>query len=207
MENGMSRAVRLAGIVAALLFAAAVAGFGATLEGYLQAQYPVALLGARGFPHAFAFNLLAFVVPGMLAAVVAMNLRRRLPEDARWPARIGAQLVFLSALAFMAMGLLPLDPRDLESGASNLHGTAWMLWSVAFIPGAALLALGLWSDRQWPLFARLSLAAALGVLIAAFVPIDAIPAGVAQRTAFGIWFVWLAYASASRRGYRSGLEK
>lgn len=207
MENGMSRAVRLAGIAAAVLFAAAVAGFGAALEDYLQTQYPVALLGARGFPRAFAFNLLAFVVPGMLAGVVALDLRRRLPEDAGWSARIGAQLVFLSALAFMAMGLLPLDPRDLESEASSLHGTAWMLWSVAFIPGSTLLALGLWSDRQWSRFARFGLAAALGVLVAAFVLTDVIPAGVAQRIAFGIWFAWLAYTSASRRGYRSGLEK
>jgi hypothetical protein len=201
MEGGMSRAIRFAGIAGAGLFAAAVAGFGAALDGYLQSQHPVALLGARDFPHALAFNLLAFVVPGMLAGVVAVTLRRRLPAGAGWTARIGAQLAFLSALAFIAMGLLPLDANDLENDASRLHGTAWMLWAVAFVPGATLLASGLWRDRQWPWFARLSLAAALGVLIAAFVQIGAIPAGVAQRIAFAVWFAWLAYAGASRTGY------
>jgi len=201
MEGGMSRATRFAGIVGAVLFAAAVAGFGAALDGYLQSQHPVALLGARDFPHALAFNLLAFVVPGMLAGVVAMTLRHRLPADAGWVSRIGAQLVFLSALAFIAMGLLPLDANDLENETSRLHGTAWMLWTVAFVPGAALLASELWRDRQWSRFARLSLAAALGLLIAAFVQTDAIPAGVAQRIAFGIWFAWLMYAGASRRRY------
>ena len=201
MEGGMSRATRLAGIVGAVLFAASVAGFGAALDGYLQAQYPVALLGAKDFPHAFAFNLLAFVVPGLLAGVVAMTLRHRFPAEAGWAARIGAQLVFLSALAFIAMGLLPLDSNDLENDASRLHGTAWMLWTVAFVPGAALLAVGLWRDRQCSGLARFSLAAALGVLIAAFVQIDAIPAGVAQRIAFGIWFAWLMYAGASRGRY------
>lgn len=199
MEGGMSRATRFAGIIGAVLFAVAVAGFGAALDGYLQSQYPVALLGARDFPHALAFNLLAFVVPGMLAGVVAMTLRRDLPADAGWIARIGAQLVFLSALAFIAMGLLPLDANDLENETSRLHGTAWMLWIVAFAPGAALLALGLWRDRQWSRFARLSLAAALGLLIAAFVQTDAIPVGVAQRIAFAVWFAWLAYAGVSRR--------
>jgi hypothetical protein len=201
MEGGMSRTIRFAGIAGAGLFAAAVAGFGAALDGYLQSQHPVALLGARDFPHALAFNLLAFVVPGMLAGVVAMTLRRRLPAGAGWTARIGAQLAFLSALAFVAMGLLPLDANDLENDASRLHGTAWMLWAVAFVPGATLLASGLWRDRQWPWFARLSLAAALGVLIAAFVQIGAIPAGIAQRIAFAVWFAWLAYAGASRTGY------
>ena len=199
MENGMNLGVRFAGIIGAVLFAAAVAGFGAALDGYLQSQHPVALLGAKDFPHALAFNLLAFVVPGMLAGVVAMMLRRRLPADAGWMARIGTQLAFLSALAFITMGLLPLDANDLESDASRLHGTAWMLWAVAFVPGAALLASGLWRDRQWSRFARLSLASALGVLIAAFVQTDAIPAGVAQRIAFGIWFAWLTYAGFSRR--------
>ncbi|MGH8028211.1 MAG: DUF998 domain-containing protein [Pseudoxanthomonas sp.] len=198
MESGMTRAVRWAGIVGAALFVAAVAGFGAALEGYLQARFPVALLGAKGFPHALAFNLLAFVVPGMLAGAVALDLRRRLPGDAGWTSRLGAQLVFLSALAFIAMGLLPLDPRDLESEASRFHGTAWMLWSVAFIPGAALLAWGLWNDRRWSLFARLSLGAALSVLTAAFVLTSAIPAGIAQRIAFAIWFAWLAYAGMAR---------
>src|SRR5687768_5172000 len=149
-----------AGWVAAIFFAAAVAGFGAALEGYSQLQMPVALLGAKGFPHALGFNLLAFVVPGMLAGVAAMALRRRLPADAGWTLRIGAQLIFLSALAFIAMGLLPLDPNDLENDASRLHGTAWMLWTVAFVPGAVMLAAGLLGDPSASRFAWLSLVVA-----------------------------------------------
>ena len=198
MENRMSRLVGYAGIAAAGLFVAAVAGFGAALEGYLQSQHPVALLGAKGFPHALAFNLMAFVLPGALAAIVAVDLRRRLPGDAGWPLRIGAQLVLLSALGFIAMGLLPLDPADLESDASRFHGTAWMLWCVAFIPGACLLATGLSRRSAWRLFARLSLLAALLVLVAAFVLTEVIAAGVAQRLAFGVWLGWLVLAGLPR---------
>lgn len=197
MESGMIRAVRYCGIAAAAVFAAAVSGFGFALEGYVQMQYPVALLGATGFPHALAFNLLGFVLPGMLAGVTALELRRRLPRDAGWTLRIGAQLVFLSALAFIAMGLFPLNPQDLESDASRLHGTAWMLWSVAFIPGAVLLGAALLSQPAWSRFAWLSLIAAAGLLIAGFVLTDFMPAGVAQRIAFGLWFAWVAYAGFS----------
>jgi len=203
MENGMSRAVRYAGIAAVALFTVAAAGFGAALEGYLQSQYPVALLGAKGFPHALAFNLVAFVLPGMLAGVVAMDLRGRLPGDAGWPLRIGAQLVFLSALGFIAMGLLPLDPRDLESDASRYHGTAWMLWCVAFVPGASLLAAGLLRRPGWQLFSRFSLLAAVVVLVAAFVLTSVIPAGIAQRLAFGTWLGWLVFAGL-RQGATGG---
>jgi hypothetical membrane protein len=197
----MSAALRWAGLAAALVFTAALAGFGAVLDGYLQWQYPVSLLGARGFPNATAFNLLAFVLPGALAAVVALELRRKLGAGSGWRPRIGAQLVLLSALAFVAMGLMPLDPRDLESEASRLHGTAWMLWSVAFVAGALLLAAGCRRQRG---FAWLALLAALSLLVAGFVLGDAVPVAVAQRGAFAAWFAWLAYAGTWRGGIARG---
>ncbi|RZA28654.1 MAG: DUF998 domain-containing protein [Lysobacteraceae bacterium] len=197
----MIAALRWAGLAAALIFTAAVGGFGAALDGYLQWQYPVSLLGARGFPNATAFNLLAFVLPGALAAVVALELRRKLGAGSGWRPRIGAQLVLLSALAFVAMGLMPLDPRDLESEASRLHGTAWMLWSVAFVAGALLLAAGCRRHRG---FAWLTLLAALSLLVAGFVLGDAVPVAVAQRGAFAAWFAWIAYAGTWRGGIARG---
>lgn len=201
MEDRMRPLLGHAGWLGGAVFLLAVTGFGAALPGYSQAQMPVALLGARGFPHALWFNLLAFVVPGALAGVAAMVLRRALPAGAGWKARIGAQLVFLSALAFIAMGLLPLDAHDLDSEASRLHGTAWMLWTVAFVPGALLLGLALLAKPAvaWP-----SLVAAAGVLLAGFVFTDFMPAGLAQRIAFGLWFVWLAVAGKTGLRDRTG---
>ncbi len=200
MENGMSRASRHAGTAAALLFAGAVPGFGAALPRYLQSQHPVALLGAMGIPHALAFNLIGFVLPGLLAGVVAIALRRGLPDDAAWPSRIGAQLVLLSALGFIAMGVLPLDPSDLDSESNRAHATAWMLWCMAFVPGAALLGVSLWGQRAWKKFARISLFSAVGVLISAFALGELVPVGIAQRFAFGFWFFWLIVAGKSRAG-------
>lgn len=201
MESGMKYLVRFAGSAAAAIFFIAVFGFGAALEGYLQSMFPVALLGAQGFPHATAFNLLAFVLPGMLAGVVALDLRQRLPGGASWPLRIGAQLAFLSALGFIGMGLLPLDPQDLESHSSRLHGTIWMLWCVSFISGALLLGVGLSRLRGWTLFGRLTLIAMVGVFAAAFLLTGLLPAGVAQRLAFALWFAWLILAGS---GYGAG---
>ena len=193
-----------AGWLGGVLFALAVAGFGTALQGYSQLQMPVALLGARGFPHASWFNLLAFVVPGALAGVVAMVLRRALPAGTGWRVRIGVQLVFLSALAFIGMGLLPLDANDLDSAASRLHGTAWMLWTVAFVPGALLLGWGLRAKPAAPGFAWFSVAAAAGVLLVGFVFTEFMPAGLAQRIAFGLWFAWLAVAGKTGLRGRSG---
>ena len=197
MQGSWQRSTRAAGIAAAACFLVALAGFGMALDGYSQARHPVALLGASGVPRALAFNLLGFVLPGLLAMVVALRLRRGLAHHAGWPARIGSRLALLSALAFAAQGLLPLDPGDLDHPASRWHATAWMLWWIAFVPGALLAALGSIRIPGLRVFAWASLvAAALVLFFAVLVP--AVAAGVAQRIAFIAWFGWLALAPVLR---------
>ena len=194
----MSSVWRWSGVGATGVFVAALVGFGAALPGYSQISHPVAVLGAKGVPHALGFNLLGFVLTGAMAAAVALDLRRRLPVDAGWRLRVGAQLVLLSALGFAAMGLLPLDPADLDNPASSLHATAWMLWWVAFVPGALLIALGLHRRQSWRGLARASVATALLVLFVALLAVELMPAGVAQRVGYLGWLGWLCVASRNR---------
>jgi hypothetical protein len=196
----MNRTLALAGPAAAVVFIAALLGFGLALPGYSQIAHPVAVLGAAGVPHALGFNLLGFVLAGVLAAVVTLDLRRRLPDDAGWMLRVGAQLALLSALGFLAMGLLPLDPDDLDNPASSLHATAWMLWWVAFVPGALLIALGLRGHPSWRLLARISVVVALLVLFVALLAVELMPAGIAQRLGYLGWLGWLCVASLGTRG-------
>ncbi len=194
-----------AALAAAIVFAAAVAGFGAAFVGYSQREYPVALLGAQGVAHALAFNLLGFVLPGVLVAMVAAGLRRGVPAAAGFAARIGGWLLMLSALAFAALGLLPLDPEDLDARASHLHVGAWTLWWIAFVPGALLFALGALRVQAWrPLAIGGVLAAAL-VLVFAGLAADAGGAGVAQRIAYAVWFGW--WLLAGRTLDRSAVKR
>ncbi|MBD9479745.1 DUF998 domain-containing protein [Pseudoxanthomonas sp. PXM02] len=196
----MSRTSSFAGPAATLVFVAALVGFGLALPGYSQIAHPVAVLGAKGVPNALGFNLLGFVLVGALAVVTTLGLRRRLPDDAGWTLRIGAQLTLLSAAGFAAMGLLPLDPTDLDNPASSLHATAWMLWWVAFVPGALLVALGLRGRPQWRPLARASTAVALLVLFVALLAVELMPAGIAQRLGYLGWLGWLCIASLGARG-------
>lgn len=198
MGKEVTRFLPYAGVAATVVFAAALLVFGLLLPDYSQTLHPVAVLGAQGMPRALAFNLIAFVVPGMLAGVVAMDLRQRLPKDAGWPLRVGTQLAFLSALGFIALGLLPLDPADLHNAASSRHATAWMLWWVAFVPGASMLAVGLRGRDGWRGLAWLSGGAAAVVLAIVLFAVDVLPAGVAQRLAFGVWLLWLCVAAWRR---------
>jgi hypothetical protein len=190
-----SFASRLA-LGAAALFAAALLLANVGVPDYSHRVHPVALRGSAGLPWAFGFNLLAFVLPGALLAWTGLRLRIAL-GDAGWLARIGIVLVQLSALAFAAQGLFPLDPQDTDATVSRLHALAWMLWWIAFVPGALLSALG---ARRGIAFALACLAAAVLVpLLAAVAPIG-LWVGVAQRLAFALWFGWWLAICASVSG-------
>lgn len=207
-----SRVSRHAAVWAAVVFALALAGFGSGVDGYSHLQHPVAWLGAEPLPHAAAFNLLAFVVPGLLVAGVALRFRSALSVPAgaggkaapAWSARIGAQLVLLSALAFALQGILPLDATDLDGARSGRHAAAWTAWWIAFATGCAALATGLRGDRAWHATAALSSLAAVLVPVCALVLPHLLPAGLAQRLAFALWLAWAIHAGtmANRRGQR-----
>jgi hypothetical protein len=191
MKFPHSLILRHAPWIAAALFTVAVITFGARLDGYSQTLHPVALLGAKGFPNALAFNVIGFMLPGVLAAFVAVSLRASLPAQATWPLRVGAQLLLLAGLAFAAMGLWPLDISDLENSASQKHGTAWMLWCMAFAVAGLMLALG-WA-RIGDGRAKWTFVAVFFALIAEFFLSTLIAPGIAQRLAFAVWWVWLIW--------------
>ncbi|CAM4426579.1 DUF998 domain-containing protein [Stenotrophomonas pavanii] len=185
---------RWLGLLAAVAFVLAVAGFGAGLDGYAQGRHPVALLGARGVPHALAFNLVGFVLPGLLAAGVAERLRRTLPTGAGWAPRVSSQMLLLAGLAFAAMGALPLDVDDLHGPASQLHASAWMIWVLGFVAGTMLLAVSGLRQAHGRALGVLALGCGVLAALAAFALQGVLPAPLAQRLAFACWAVWLAAA-------------
>lgn len=183
-----------AGPLAAVSFGGALIGFGAALGGFSHARHPAALLGADGIAHSLAFNLMGFVLPGLLAAWVAVDLRQQV-ASARWQWRIGAQLLMLSALAFAAQGLLPMDMQRLDGPQSSYHTLAWTLWWMAFVPGGALLAYASNGQPGRVGMVRLTWLATAIVLLAVLFPAGHVPPGAMQRLAFAAWLLWLAVVS------------
>ena len=198
MTRILSRYDSSLGVLAATCSILAVVGFGVGLDGYSHVMHPLALLGARGIAGATAFNLLGFVVPGLLAAAVTLRMRARLPRQVGWAGGIGAALLLLSALAFAAQGLLPLDPHDLDGPVSQWHATCWTLWWIAFLPGTALLAMGLRGSAGWRGFARLAVVAAVGGLVLTVVSGVLLPGPIAQRLLLALWWCVIVVASRSR---------
>ncbi|MEN1959577.1 DUF998 domain-containing protein [Luteimonas sp. MJ246] len=198
-EHPGAGARRAAGLAAGACFALALACFGAALPGYAQLQYPVALLGAAGVPRATAFNLAGFLLPGLLAAFVALHRRGGLPQSAALAARLGWTLALLAALAFAAQGLLPLDASSPDAGRGRLHGVAWGLWGIASTAAALALSLDALRLRRWRAVAGHLLAGAL-VFSLAWLTADLVPPALAQRAAFACWFAWIACVGLAGSG-------
>lgn len=177
-----------AGWASAVVCVAAIMAWGTRLEGYSHGLYPLSVLGAYGIPGARAFNVAGFIVPGVLAAMVALGLYRTLPRGAGWLPRIGARVLLLSGLAFAAQGVLPLDLQDLDGRASGLHASAWLVWWIAFVAGAPLLATGQRGTRAVT-------AASVGALaVMMFVPPPFLGPALAQRITLAAWLIWMVLA-------------
>lgn len=186
-------------LLAALCFGASVWGFGAGLEGYSQLAYPVSILGARGIPHAAAFNLAGFMLPGLLMVIVAAGLGRSV-ASAGVLARIGGWIVLFSTLSFAALGVFPLHADDSEATSSRLHIACWSLWWLTTASGGLLLSLG---SRRWGGWAW-RVASAVVALLVPWCSVQAPAAwgfALSERIAFGLWFGWWLLATVQlRRG-------
>lgn len=182
-------------VLAAACFAGSVWGFGAVLPGYSQLAYSVAILGARGVPHASAFNLLAFVLSGLVMVVVAVDLCRSV-DSAGVPARIAGWILLFSTLAFTSLGVFPLHLDGVGSTSGRLHVACWGLWWLTTATGGVLLSLG---SRRWPPAWRVA-----SVVLALLVPWWCLfsPAtwgsALPERIAFALWFGWWLLAAAQR---------
>jgi len=202
----MNRYARIAAQLALWSFVATGAIFGALPAaetiGFSHRTHPLAWLGATGMPGAGYFNLFGFGLSGALAAFALWPLRGALPEGSAWSARIGAQLVMLSAVAFAAQAVAPIDIEDLDGMASGLHGTVWTLWWLAFGAGSALLA---WGSRRGRTGGMREPAFALALLVpmCALFAQAAIPVALAQRLAFLLWLIWIAWISSRYQRWRS----
>ena len=184
--------VRLLTALALLGFLVALLGFGAALDGFSHATHPVALLGARGVPRWWAFDLVGFVLPGLLAwaATVRLSIADRARDADSRVLGVGWTLCAFAALAFALQGVLPVDAaKGFGYGVGKVHTAAWTVWWLAFVAGGALLAVA-WRGRVLAQFAT-AFVAALVLALAMFVAVPDAPA-MGQRIGIVAWLGWLA---------------
>lgn len=189
------------GWIAPLWFALAtwLAGLRA---GYQPALRSVGDLGALDAPHAWLFNWLGFIAPGLLLLLFALALERVMTRDgAGRGGRLGTGLLMISALAFAAQGVFAFDPTELDSLASQRHASALAFALLGMMAGALFVAASVRRLAGWRALAAFG--PALAALLLAFLvqpPQAWLPMlegriGHSQRLVLSVYFLWFVLAS------------
>ncbi|MBS0225820.1 MAG: hypothetical protein JSS25_05720 [Proteobacteria bacterium] len=166
--------------IAAFVLALAWAGH----AGAWTPRHALAMPGAEGVPDAGVFNLLAFVVPGAALLVAALWQRWRTRDHSGMTIGIALWLLAIAGLAWLALGLFPMDGGDLAGEGSQHHAALWMLWLIAVSTAVVALMMGGAKGQR----------GRMGVLVALWcVAIIALPVlfgGWAQVMAALAWMAW-----------------
>jgi hypothetical protein len=172
------------GLAATLLFWAALAFFAAAHPGYEHGTKAVSELGATGAPNALAWNLIGFLLPGLLLALFGVGVGKAVRER-----RTGLYLA-LSGLAFAATAA-PADMENLKSPLSLAHILASLMVFLFWLPACLRLL-----KRTTPELRRITvlfLLFALAAVAIRFTPL--LLPGWGQRLSFLAYFGWVGAVS------------
>ncbi|MBS0215170.1 MAG: DUF998 domain-containing protein [Proteobacteria bacterium] len=173
---------RWPGVIAIAAFVLALAW--ARHAGDWTPRHALAIPGAEGMPDAGVFNLLAFVAPGTSLLVAALWRRWQARDHAGMAVGIALWLLAIAALAWIALGLFPIDGGDLAGEGSQHHAALWMLWLIAVSAAVVALVIGAGKGQR----------GVLGVLavlwLVAIIALPVLFGGWAQVMAAVAWMAW-----------------
>lgn len=184
------RRAAMLGIAANLLFWPSLFVFAALRPDYAHETKSVSELGAWGAPNIWGFNVLGFILPGLMLAACGWLVGR--VADSTW---VAALLALAGACVALA-GVFPADMNDYGSLTTIGHIVGSMGSLVAW--ALAMIFAALFTRKSWPALAALS-AAALALMIGAFFLYETLPPGLVQRLTFAIFFGYFAAAALLMR--------
>lgn len=186
------------GIAAFTIFWVALFAFAASRTDYSHLHKAVSELGVMGAPHALAWNLVGFIVPGLLLALFGAGLATAIDgrRSALW------WLLVLSGLCFAGTGVVPGEMHNgspmMESPLTLGHllfaNLAPLLWAI----GAFLLIRRVKKNPRWRPFTKLATVYALicvagflsSIFASAAIPNLAHMPGLVQRFCFAFYLGW-----------------
>jgi hypothetical membrane protein len=192
------RRAGVAGLSAGVVFWIALFAFAAARPDYSHSTKAVSELGVFGAPHAWAWNLTGFIVPGILLALCGAGLASAIDEErkALW------WLLVVAGVGFAATGLVPAEMRGgsplLKSPWTVGHIAASFLSAVPWVIATVLVVVRASRRPEWRhLRAVGSVLALLGVLglFARALPGFEHRPGLGQRAGFAAYFAWYVVMS------------
>ncbi len=179
------------GMAAPLFFAITTVAIGLATPGYDPVTQLVSELGIPGTPYAPAMNSIGLIMTGILISVFALAVHSVLSGG--WKGALGAVLVAVAGISFVAMGIFHCDQGCIPiTPGGSLHLVSGMIALVAGLGAALILSLVMIREREWNGYWQYSLAT--GVLLLVILPLFLLhpdKAGLVQRILVGLIFLWM----------------
>jgi hypothetical membrane protein len=192
MENMNKKVLAWCGVLAPIVFIVSLVIFSLFTPGYSNLTNAVSELGTLGAPFAFAWNILGFLLVGLLIIAFAWGMYLDFRQSTG--GIVVPILVGISGIGFAGLGLFPAEAGFEPSTRTTLHFTMVSINFLPFVLVAFIFAIRLKANEYWKTWTLFS--AVMGVLAVAsfFIPKN-IPVGLSQRVGMGAYFLWLFVTS------------
>lgn len=174
-------------MVAPLWFAAVYLILSGLRPEYSHTTKAISELGSVGAPRAWAWNLLGYVAPGVVVALLGVGIGRRLAGRA---ARVASWALVASGLFLVLSGIFPGDFENRRATTMIIHAVGSLGCFAAFLVAAAALPVAMRRVAGWRPFVWPSIALAAGSILTGFLRSGSAP-GVGQRLGFAFFFLWI----------------
>ena len=193
------RLIGFLGIAAWVIFWTASAVLAALRPSYSHVINTLSELGAVGTPHATMWNVLGFIIPGTLLAIVGATIVRAANAEPS-PSRILATvLLALSGLAIAGQGVFAAEMTngvaDVTSASTRAHFISSLVSGAAWAIGALLLVGPMKRNPRWKSLGLISVVLVVLTVVASLALRGTLPDGLAQRVGnafFCAWFVLMS---------------
>jgi hypothetical membrane protein len=185
-----TRQTGLIGIASAVLFWSALVVFGSLDPTYSHATRAVSELGMVGAPHQWAWNVVGFILPGLLLAWFGFGMARAVGP----PGSIGAFLLCASGILFAATGVFAADLQDMGSFTTRAHIWASYGSLLCWLPAPILIAVAA-RRRSMNAVMWASIVGLVCLLAGVVLGHEFLSRGFAQRLNFATYFAWVLVVS------------
>jgi hypothetical membrane protein len=195
------------GIAACVVFWATSFVLGALRPSYSHSLDTISELGARGTPNAIWWNVVGFIVPGLLLAWAGGVIAQSIGREQSKVRSLAGLLLALSGLAIAVQGVLPADMTngvaDITSPYTRGHFISSLVAAAAWSIGVLLLTGPMKRSPEWRRLRIVSIVLVLLAVVASFALRGTLPDGLAQRLGNAVFFAWFVLTSLKLMQLRS----
>jgi hypothetical membrane protein len=166
---------------------------------YSHVVNTISELGALGTPHATAWNVLGFIIPGALLALVGATIARAANQEPSTSRTLATALLVLCGLAIAGQGVMPAEMAngvaDATSTSTRGHFISSLISAAAWALGALLLVRPMKGNPSWQSLYIVGAVLVVLALVASITLRGTLPDGLAQRIGnafFCVWFILMS---------------